>query len=269
MIDVDGGWFPHARSSYTEGFETIRRPSAVAETMCRLLARRRDFSREDIDAICQLDGEVRTIRRGRNIISARELPSFAVVVLHGLLVRQVSCAEGFRRITALYLPGDPASFEVLHGRADSNVGAAVAARVGLVRKTDLCRLVEERPNVLAAFTQEAMAQASIHRAWLVRNCLPAAAALAHLFCEIVTRECARTGSAGHSCELPLTQEVLGEMLGLTAVHVNRTLKVLRGQGLVDMQLGRLIVHDFDGLSTLAQFDPYYLDLRPRRLESVV
>jgi hypothetical protein len=55
--------------------------------------------------------------------------------------------------------------------------------------------------------------------------------------------------------------MLGEALGLTAVHVNRTLQVLRETGLADLKGGRLFVNDFAGLARVGQFDPHYLHLR--------
>ena len=64
--------------------------------------------------------------------------------------------------------------------------------------------------------------------------------MAHLFCETYVRADAAGLVSKGSCDLPVTQENLGEALGLTAVHVNRTLQLLRRLGLVDLKLGRLL-----------------------------
>ena len=85
--------------------------------------------------------------------------------------------------------------------------------------------------------------------------------MAHMFCEIYTRSAAAGLVEQNSCIVPLTQEMLGDALGLTGVHVNRTLQQLRETGLVDHQRGRLFVYDFAGLASFADFDPAYLHLR--------
>ena len=66
-------------------------------------------------------------------------------------------------------------------------------------------------------------------------------------------------------EFPLTQVELGECLGLTAVHVNRTLQELRRRGLVEVQNRRVTMLDRPALERVAEFDDayLYLDRQPR------
>jgi len=85
--------------------------------------------------------------------------------------------------------------------------------------------------------------------------------MAHLFCEMFVRCKAAGVGSGDSCDVPLTQDMLAEALGLTAVHVNRTLQQLRETGLVDHKSGILVVNDFKRLASYADFDPAYLQLR--------
>jgi hypothetical protein len=61
--------------------------------------------------------------------------------------------------------------------------------------------------------------------------------------------------------MPLTQAELGEILGLSTVHVNRTLQELRGSGLVKLRGRELIIPDFAALQQTALFSPKYLHLR--------
>ena len=53
-------------------------------------------------------------------------------------------------------------------------------------------------------------------------------------------------------------------LGLSIVHVNRTLRTLRQRGLVEIEDGRLIIHDVEKLSEVASFDPLYLANDPAK-----
>lgn len=60
--------------------------------------------------------------------------------------------------------------------------------------------------------------------------------------------------------IPLTQAELGDVLGLSAVHVNRTLQELRAKELVSWKDKRIVILDFQRLALLADFDPTYLNL---------
>jgi CRP-like cAMP-binding protein len=65
---------------------------------------------------------------------------------------------------------------------------------------------------------------------------------------------------GPSYEFDITQTDLAECVGLTPIHVNRTLKELRERRLVQFRSGRVTINDWDGLATVAEFDPAYLYL---------
>ncbi len=56
---------------------------------------------------------------------------------------------------------------------------------------------------------------------------------------------------GNSFEFPLTQELIGDALGLSIVHVNRTLRSLREAKLATVGFGRVTIHDVDALSDVA------------------
>jgi CRP-like cAMP-binding protein len=123
-------------------------------------------------------------------------------------------------------------------------------------------LMRARPNVGRLIWRSILAQSSIYREWLMRNSrMPADASMAHLFCEMYARYKAAGLGNGDSCDVPLTQDMLAEALGLTAVHVNRTLQQLRETGMVDHKSGILFVNDFRRLASYADFDPTYLHLK--------
>jgi DNA-binding transcriptional regulator LsrR (DeoR family) len=61
-----------------------------------------------------------------------------------------------------------------------------------------------------------------------------------------------------SFQLPVTQTDLGDALGLSTVHVNRTLKQLRSDRLITMRQSVVVVFDWDRLKEAGEFDPSYL-----------
>ena len=84
--------------------------------------------------------------------------------------------------------------------------------------------------------------------------------MAHLFCEIYTRLDLVGLTRGSSYDLPISQQELAEMLGMTPVHANRTLQQLRKQGILDFAGGLVTIHDLAALKRVAEFDASYLYL---------
>ena len=82
--------------------------------------------------------------------------------------------------------------------------------------------------------------------------------MAHFFCEIWTRLGIIGIANGSECEMPLTQHDLADAMGLSVVHVNRSLQELRASGLIELRNKRLILYDPKGLMDLAMFNPAYL-----------
>jgi CRP-like cAMP-binding protein len=82
--------------------------------------------------------------------------------------------------------------------------------------------------------------------------------MAHLFCELHVRLGIVGKTRGNSFDFPLTQRELAECLGLTVVHVNRTLQALRRKALVEAENRSITILDKPGLRAIAEFDPSYL-----------
>jgi hypothetical protein len=85
--------------------------------------------------------------------------------------------------------------------------------------------------------------------------------VAHLFCELFLRLRAVGRTSGNSCELPVTQAELADTLGLSTVHVNRTLQDLRAENLIILRGKVLTIPDLDALQRAAMFNPNYLHLQ--------
>ncbi len=83
---------------------------------------------------------------------------------------------------------------------------------------------------------------------------------AHILCELYVR-LDDVGLVENGCfGLPLTQAQISDVLGLSAVHVNRVVQELRARGLVTWEKRQVTVKDWVGLSALAEFEPTYLQL---------
>ena len=218
---------------------------------------------EDAEAVRRIGGDVRTIRRHKDILSRGDVPRFAVIVLRGFLCRYTISKNGARQIHSFCMPTDTPCLDALYlDYIDDSLGALVSSVVGFVPHESLFRLMEKRAGVAALIMRAGLLQGSLCRQWLMRNSTqPADASMANLLCETYVRADAAGLVANSSCDMPVTQENLAEALGLTGVHVNRTLQRLRRLGQVELKLGRLFISDFGALAKLAEFDPHYLHLK--------
>lgn len=238
----------------------------IGEALCRHLSSIGELSDEDAGALLRVKGEVRRLDKGRDVLSAGDVPHFSVIVLKGFLCRHSWKRDGTRQIHSFYMATETPCLETLHiDYMDNSLGAVMPSTVGIVPHPELFRLMEQRSRVQALLWRKSLVQAAVFREWLTCNStLPAHSAMAHLFCEMFVRAEAAGLLVANSCDMPTTQEILGHALGLTAVHVNRTLQLLRQSGLVDLRNGRLYVHDYDQLAQIGEFDPHYLHLRHGR-----
>jgi CRP-like cAMP-binding protein len=139
-------------------------------------------------------------------------------------------------------------------------------RVAIVPHENLRQITEAMPRLTRMYWFQTNIDAAIHREWeLSLGRRTAKARLAMLFSELQVRLQIVGLADERGYALPLTQMDLSECTGLTNVHVNRTMRELREEGIVDLQDGRVTIHDRTKLWRIAEFDPryLYLDLRER------
>ena len=191
--------------------------------------------------------------------------SVSTVLLEGLMCRYKDLRNGERQITELHVAGD---FADLHSftlkRLDHNVMTLTPCRIAVLPHERLRHLTEQHPHLMRVYWFGTNMDGAIHREWEVSlGRRTAISKVAHLFCELYVRLGIVGLTDGLSYELALTQMDLAECLGLTSVHINRTLKELREGGLVEFRERTVTIQDLDGLQRVAEFDPSYLYLEKR------
>lgn len=239
----------------------------MIEALLMKLRARDDISGAEERALRDAAGPVRELPADRTFIRRGEELQHSTLLLEGLLCRYKDLGDGQRQITELHVAGDFAdlhSFTLKH--LDHNIMALSPCRVVEVPHERLAQITRDHPHLTRVLWFLTNLDASIHREWVLSlGRRSALSRMANLFCELHVR-LGIVGLAEHAgYKLPLTQEELAECLGLTAVHVNRTLKELRERDLVEFRSGQVQLRDLDGLKKVAEFDPayLYLDKRPR------
>jgi CRP-like cAMP-binding protein len=99
----------------------------------------------------------------------------------------------------------------------------------------MCGIVDNHPRIAHVLWRESLVDAALYREWIIVRDRPAYMRVAHLLCEHFARMDGVGLTDGNSCSLPITQTHMGDALGLSNVHVNRTLQELREKKLWSLE----------------------------------
>lgn len=246
--------------------DTARADIATVDVLIRALAQRDQLPDRERAALAAAVGEVRIHPPGDTLIRARAPADHSTLLLSGLLGRVYYMSEGKRQVVALHVPGD---FVDLHSlllkRLDHDVVAMSDVRVALFPHAALRKLTETEPHLTRMLWLLTVIDAAVHREWTARLGHSAAVRIAQLLCELHARLSVVGQTTREGFAIDLTQADLGDMTGLTPVHVNRTLRKLREAGLAIVRDGYASIPDMARLREFADFDPtyLYLDNQPR------
>lgn len=178
------------------------------------------------------------------------------------MLRHRTLANGSRQIVAIHLAGDfvdlPSAFL---GTADYSAQAVTRCDVAYLRHDILREIAFARPAIGRAMWQDTLIDTSIAREWIANvGRRDSRTRIAHFLCEMALRLEA-AGLAAHTAwELPLTQDQIADCTGLTAVHVNRTMKALAKAGLIAHARRSVTIDDWRKLARAGDFKPGYLHL---------
>ena len=185
----------------------------------------------------------------------------AYILARGWVCSYKLLPGGTRQIVDFQIPGDFLGLRsVLFRTADHNIEPVTEVEASEVITSDLTDAFTRSPRLATAM----LWAASRDEAMVVEHLInlgrrDALQRTAHFLLELGARlMLVGLGTkAGYDC--PLSQYLLADALGLSAVHINRVLRQLREDGLLTFRDGKVIFDNFDGLVALAEFDLSYLD----------
>lgn len=221
------------------------------------------LSAADREAIEELTAKrQRQFAARRDLIREGDKPRAVFLMLEGWACRYKQLADGRRQIVAFFIPGDLCDVNVFILREmDHSIGAINKVRAAEIGRDDFDRLMRDHPRITQALYWNELVNMAIQREWTVDlGQRSAYERLAHLFCELYVRLDTIQLATRQSFEFPLTQADLADAMGLTTVHVNRMLRQLREDGLIEFDRKRLHILDLDRLTRVAMFNANYLHL---------
>lgn len=223
---------------------------------------------DDDDALLTMACQnIREVPAGHHLIREGDKPDPVFVILEGWACQYKILPDGGRQIMAFMLPGDFCDVHIaVLEEMDHSVVTLTKARVAFLPRAQMEALVEVRPAITRAFWWSQLVDQSVLRAWIVsmgrRN---STQCVAHLMCELYIRMRNIGLATDDQCEMPLTQIVIADAVGLTPVHVNRVLRQLREGKVMDLRSGSLTVLDPAKLASIAGFDDNYLHGRLKQV----
>ena len=199
------------------------------------------------------------VRAHCDLIQEGDAPSNVILVLSGFACRYKMLPDGKRSIFAFLVPGDFCDLNIFILKAmDHSIATLSPCTIVDIPRSRVLEL-SERPAIARALWWTTLVDEAILREWLVNmGQRDAELSIAHLFCELHLRLKGVGLADGGEFALPITQAELADTMGLSAVHVNRSLQSLRVQGLITLRSGRLVIPDVDRLRAACQFNPNYL-----------
>lgn len=219
------------------------------------------LSGEEMSALDRLYGRRKVFPAGRDIVHQGQTDQSAYILASGWVCSYKLLSDGARQIVDFQIPGDFLGLRsVLFRTSDHNVEPVTSVEASEVLAEDLLETFSKTPRLATAV----LWAASRDEAMVVEHLVgvgrrDAKERTAHFLLELGARlKLVGLGSTlGYAC--PLSQYLLADALGLSAVHINRVLRELREDGLLTFQRGQVEIHDLDALVALADFDKTYLD----------
>jgi CRP-like cAMP-binding protein len=222
-----------------------------------------EFTSADAEALLSLPHRTKRVQRHGYVVREREKTTHSCVMLTGYAIRHKIVMGGARQIVAVHMKGDLVDLQnSFLGVADHSVQALTDCEVAIIPREAVKKLGFQRPNVGMAMWHDTLVDGSVFREWIANvGRRDARARIAHLLCEFSLR--LKVAGLGEETdyELPMTQEQLADCVGLTPVHVNRTLKGLEADNLIERRSSRgITIGDWKRLAEAGDFDSNYLHL---------
>ena len=229
--------------------------------LARILGAFVNLSEPELAVLANLHGRRKSFSAGRDMVHQGQADQSAYVLAEGWVCSYRLLPGGGRQIVDFQIPGDFLGLRtILYRSAGQSIEPLTQVQASVVSGSDLMDVFARNPRLGTAVLWAASRDDAMVVEHLVgigrRNALERTA---HLLLELGARLTlvGMATKSGYDC--PLSQYLLADALGLSAVHVNRVLRELREDGLLTFRNGRVDMTDFNGLVTLADFDKDYLD----------
>lgn len=240
---------------FIEGQVTASAPQQMT-SLSDKLARFIDLTLQERTYLANVQTELVPMRAGADIIRAGQTYRCIYVLSQGMAIRYKVLHDGRRHVLNLLLPGDLIGLPgCMFQSSLYSISGLTDVVVCPLSFDAMFELFRRHPRLGAAMFWIAGHEAALFAEHLVGVGRQSAyERVVRLLLELLFRMQIAGLADERSYDLPLTQELIADTLGLSVPHVNRTLRRLREDGLISLQGARLTCLDIPALSRLADFD---------------
>jgi CRP-like cAMP-binding protein len=219
----------------------------------------------DYSVLLRLAHRLVVKQAGQVIVAAGERLSEVFVVEQGWAIRYRILEDGRRQIVNFMVPGDCFDLQAIVGAtADHHVSALTTVRLRMISGPLFLNAVRQSAALATVFWWSAVQEESILREHIVRiGRRTARQRCAHMLVELHRRLSMAGVPKEEACNLPLTRDVMADSLGLSPVHVSRSVGNLRSRKLIETTRGSIRLRDVAGLAEIGEFNARYLHLQDR------
>lgn len=202
-----------------------------------------------------------------DVIREGDVPINVNLVTSGLACRYKLLGDGRRQIVAFLIPGDFCDLNVfILSRMDHSISAISPVKMVWLAREQILELLTF-PGISRAMHVATLVDEATLREWVTNlGQRSAEHRVAHLICELFVRMKTVGLTDGLEYELPVTQAELGDTLGLSTVHVNRSLQSLKGADLMTFKGKKVSITDIVRLKKISGFRDNYLHLQLRKAD---
>ncbi|MGR4068039.1 Crp/Fnr family transcriptional regulator [Halomonas sp. LR3S48] len=223
---------------------------------------RNDLCPEDKRIFNSHIGPMREVQKGSHLAREGDTLECLHVIERGWACRYKMLRDGSEPITSLLLPGDISdSGQGLYSRLEFSIKAITSLRFMTIDSESAERLFQ-RPRILRLFKVSGHISHSVALNWIINvSARSAEGRIANLLCECYARSYAAGLTYKGRYYFPLTQTEISDVLGLSSVHVSRSIGKIKRKGLIENCENKQIqIKNWRGLATLGDFKHADLEL---------
>lgn len=223
-----------------------------------------DIKSHELDPLLGLRHSRQSYTSGQTIIALNEPVTTLYILESGWLMRSCHLDDGRRQIINFQLPGDYFDLmSIVGARSDHSLVAATDITLRAFDGRTFLKAIQESPKLASAFWWVTVQEETILRQQIVRiGRMSAKERVANFILELKRRQTIADGERTRFVPLPVPQAFLADALGLSIVHISRTLTTLKGEGLLKTSRQGIEILSFDKLVELAEYDNTLFEAQP-------
>lgn len=227
--------------------------ATAGSALVRQLRRFIDLSPAEISSLMSLARPLRKAQANEDLITRGQPGSTAVLIHQGWAICHRTLDDGRRQILDFAIPGDfcdPSIF--VTPVAEFTLSTVTRCTYTPVAGSTLLDLIASSPRIGAMlWWLEARKQSLLRDHLLAVGRMNAEERVARLICELWTRMRNVGLDVTDGFEWPVNQELIADATGLSAVHVNRTLRRLEREGIIGRNSHVYHIHNPERLRRIA------------------